>query len=254
MCSIAWRWCPDQPESLILISNRDEFYDRPTDKARQWVGSNIWAGKDLRAGGTWLGVTDSGRLAAVTNHRSPLLMKDASISRGNLIPEFLESRFSSQEFIDLLCEKYCSFNPFNLMVYDGNLLLGFEGRNDKYRVIEFDPGFGSVSNGNFNSPWVKQMLLQQNFQHLLYGSNCSDDELLDLLLNDDVTPIDQLPTTGIPIDTEIALSSLFVRMDSYGTRASSLIRIRDNEIIFSERSFGTDVKTYKVQYIIKRIA
>lgn len=252
MCSIAWRWCPSQSESLILISNRDEFYARPTENVKKWHGTNVWAGKDQRAGGTWLGVTDSGRLAAITNHRSPDLTQENSVSRGNLVMQFLESDLSSQAFMDRLSVAFEAYNPFNLMVYDGDSLMGFEGRRETFSLVELQPGFGSVSNADFNTPWFKQIRLQSHFEKLLKEQSCEDDELLDILLNDQIAPFACLPETGIPIETEVALSALFVRMQGYGTRASSLVRIRNKEIVFTERGFNSHAKTHQTNHLIPR--
>jgi uncharacterized protein with NRDE domain len=252
MCSIAWRWCPGHTESLILISNRDEFYARPTKNAAKWPGTNVWAGKDQRAGGTWLGVTDSGRLAAITNYRSPDLTQDCSASRGKLVMQFLESDLSCQAFLDRLSIEFGAYNPFNLMVYDGCSLLGFEGRSERFSIVELRPGFGSVSNADFNTPWFKQTRLQSDFEKLLKEQSCENDELLDILLDDQVVPFSCLPKTGIPIEIEVALSALFVRMQGYGTRASSLVRIRDKEIVFIERGFNSHAKTHQSNHLIPR--
>lgn len=250
MCSIAWRWSPDQTDSLVLISNRDEFFDRPTEASAQWPGTNIWAGKDKRAGGTWLGVTDAGRLAAITNHRCVHLNQEYAASRGNLVTDFLVSNLSSQAFMESLADKFESFNPFNLLVFDGDALMGFEGRVKSHRVVQFHPGFGTVSNADFNTPWFKQQLLQASFQQLLNEPACTEEDLLDLLLNNQTAPLNLLPETGLSIDKEIALSSLFVQMKNYGTRASSLVRIRANEIHLRERSFETGAQTHQVRHVL----
>lgn len=252
MCLIAWRWCPDARDSLVLLSNRDEFFDRPTAPAMQWPESNIWAGRDQRAGGSWLGVTDAGRLAAITNHRAPDLVSDQAMSRGNLVRQFLEADLSSEEFTARLSHEYGLYSPFNLMVYDGDKLLGFEGRVVSHRVVMLEPGYGGVSNADFNTPWHKQVQLHAGFTQIVEGEACSDDALLDLLLNDQVASMHQLPQTGIPIDKEVALSAPFVRMSDYGTRASTLIRIEDKKINFVERGFDSSGLTYQTHHLIHR--
>ena len=251
MCLLAWRWSPDQLQSLTLISNRDEFYDRPTQNSEQWPGTFIWGGKDLRAGGTWLGVTGSGRLAAVTNHRSPDLTRDMEASRGSLVLQFLDSEISSSAFVERLADRCDAYNPFNLLVYDGDVLMGFEGRVDSCRVVTLKPGYGGVSNADFNTPWAKQVRLQTGFEQLI-ENNSSDEALLDLLLNEEVAPMHQLPQTGISIDKEIALSAVFIRMENYGTRASSLVRMGHDAIVLTERVFNHQAKTHQIRHVISK--
>jgi uncharacterized protein with NRDE domain len=252
MCLIAWRWHPDQSDALVLLSNRDEFYDRPTEAAKQWPGSQIWAGKDQRAGGTWLGVTNTGRFAAITNYRTPEPARATAASRGQLVSHFLASDLPSYAFMAGLTDTFCDYNPFNLTVYDGTTLLGFEGRVSTHRVVHLEPGFGGVSNAAFNTPWFKQTRLQTDLEKLLTSTACADDALLDLLLNDEVAPLHQLPQTGIPLDRELALSAPFVRMGHYGTRASSLVSIRRDLVEFTERGFDMDVMTHQTRHVLAK--
>ena len=237
---------------MVLISNRDEFFDRPTDPARQWPGTQIWAGQDQRAGGTWLGVTSTGRLAAITNYRSTDTARENAASRGHLVAQFLSSDLSSQAFLEGLADTFGTYNPFNLTVYDGATLLGFEGRGNVHRVVHLVPGFGGVSNADFNTPWYKQTRLQTDLSQVLSLDECADDALLDLLLNDQVAPLHQLPKTGLPLDRELALSAPFVRMGHYGTRASSLVRVRQDVVEFTERGFDAHTRTHQAQHVIPR--
>lgn len=252
MCLIAWRWHPDHSDALVLLSNRDEFFDRPTLAARQWPGTQIWAGQDQRAGGTWLGVTDTGRLAAITNYRTPETSRENAASRGHLVAEFLASDLSSHAFLTRLADTFGDYNPFNLTVYDGVTLLGFEGRVNAHRVANLVPGFGGVSNADFNTPWFKQMRLQTDLAQALASDIGADDALLDLLLNTDVAPVDQLPTTGIPVDRELALSAPFVRMGHYGTRASSVVRMRREVVEFTERGFDKQAMTHQTRHVLAK--
>ena len=250
MCLIAWRWHPDQSDALVLLSNRDEFFDRPTEIAQQWPGTQIWAGQDQRAGGTWLGVTDTGRLAAITNYRTPDPPREHAASRGHLVAEFLACDLSSHAFMNRLADTFGDYNPFNLTVYDGVTLLGFEGRVSSHRVADISPGYGGVSNADFNTPWFKQILLQTNLAQALASDEGADDALLDLLLNAEVAPVHLLPNTGIPIERELALSAPFVRMGHYGTRASSVVRIRRDVVEFTERGFDKDAQTHQTRHVL----
>lgn len=250
MCLIAWRWHPDQSDALVLLSNRDEFFDRPTEAAKQWSGTQIWAGTDQRAGGTWLGVTDTGRFAAITNYRTPEPARATAASRGQLVSQFLASDLPSHAFMAGLTDSFGDYNPFNLTVYDGSTLLGFEGRVRTHRVVHLEPGYGGVSNADFNTPWFKQTRLQTDLEQLLTSTTCADDALLDLLLSDEVAPLHQLPQTGIPLDRELALSAPFVRMGQYGTRASSLVRIRRDLVEFNERGFDEQAMTHQTRHVL----
>ena len=250
MCLMAWRWHPDHADALVLLSNRDEFFDRPTDVARQWPGTQIWAGRDQRAGGTWLGVTATGRFAAITNYRTPDDVRESAASRGQLVAQFLASGQSSHAFMAGLADTFAAYNPFNLTVYDGATLLGFEGRVTTHRLVQLEPGFGGVSNADFNTPWFKQTRLQTDLERLLASEESSDDALLDLLLNDEVAPLHQLPQTGIPLDRELALSAPFVRMGYYGTRASSLVRMRREGVEFTERGFDKQAMTHQMRHAL----
>jgi uncharacterized protein with NRDE domain len=201
-----------------------------------------------------LGVTNAGRLAAITNYRSADRQRETATSRGHLVAQFLASDLSSHAFMADLANTFGSYNPFNLTLYDGQTLLGFEGRVTHGRVVTLAPGLGGVSNADFNTPWFKQTRLQTDLAHLLASDAYDDEALLDLLLNDERAPLDQLPNTGVPFDRELALSAPFVRLGHYGTRASSVVRIRTDGVVFSERGFDAQTPTHQATHWIPRIA
>lgn len=237
MCLIAWRWQPEQPVPLILVANRDEFYARATKPLAQWADSPIWAGKDLEGGGTWLGVTAAGRLAALTNYRDPDMLRTGTPSRGDLVREFLESESRAEDFLQTLAERAPNYNPFNLMLYDGCELWAAESRGPKFRHFRLPHGVGSISNAGFDSPWPKMTWLRDALAERLTLTASSDDTLLALLLNSEAAPDALLPATGIPIERERALSAPFIQLEDYGTRACSLVRVGREAIRFVERSY-----------------
>ena len=218
MCVIAFHWRPHGPVPLLLAGNRDEFYERPTAPLAWWEGGRILAGRDVRAGGTWLGLSRQGRFAALTNHRDPALTRADRASRGELPVRFLEGAGSAATFLGQVREEASRYNPFNLLVFDGVELLGYESRRD--RVVPFAPGIHGVSNGAFDEPWPK-------LEALKAGLAAGDDDaaLLALLAEDRPFPDDRLPATGVPLDWERALSPVFVRTPGYGTRASTILRL-----------------------------
>lgn len=235
MCLIAWNWQPASPTPLLLIANRDEFYARPTAPLAWWSDADILAGRDLQAGGTWLGVSRSGRLAALTNHRDPANMRADAPSRGELVSGFLQSETTAADYLTELASKAASYNPFNLLVFDGQSLMGLESRHAK--VINLQPGLGAVSNADFLTPWPKLTLLKNSLHALLAQSHPSDEQLLDLLHHRGVAADAALPSTGIGLALERVLSSAFIATPDYGTRACSVLRLEANRVQFLEQSF-----------------
>jgi uncharacterized protein with NRDE domain len=235
MCLIAWNWHPDNPAQLLLIANRDEFYARPTAPLDWWQDAPILAGRDLQAGGTWLRVSRTGRLAALTNHRAPESQRADAPSRGELASGFLQSEVSAEDYLSALAERAANYNPFNLLVFDGTRLMGLESRHAK--VMAMQPGIGAVSNADFLTPWPKLSRLSSGLETLLAEAHPSDAELLALLHNPAPAADLDLPATGIPIELERALSAAFVALPDYGTRASSVVRFEADSVTFLEHSF-----------------
>ncbi len=235
MCLIAWNWQPASPTPLLLIANRDEFYARPTLPLHGWADAPILAGRDVQAGGTWLGISRNGRMAALTNHRDPGAMRPDAPSRGELVSAFLRLALTAQDYLGELITRAGSYNPFNLLVFDGRTLLGLESRHA--RLIDIVPGVGGVSNADFQTPWPKLKHLKNGLQTLLDQDQAKDAQLLSLLHNPDTAATADLPATGIPIDLERALSAAFIRLPTYGTRACSIVRFEANQVTFVEQCF-----------------
>ncbi|WP_210542563.1 NRDE family protein [Rhodoferax sp. PAMC 29310] len=236
MCLIAWHWQPDHETPLLLIGNRDEFYARPTQALQWWEDASVLAGRDQQAGGTWLGVNRRGQMAALTNYRDPMTLRDNTPSRGALVADFLEGDWSSTSYLDGLVGRCADYNPFNLLVFDGSQLLGLESRHG--RVLSMRPGTGAVSNADFHTPWPKVNGLQRGLEAALAGDQTHDKALLNLLHDDRLAADDVLPQTGIGLARERALSSAFIAAPGYGTRACSIVRIGRDEVSFFEESFS----------------
>jgi len=241
MCLIAWNWQPDSPNPLLLIANRDEFYARATSPLHWWPDASILAGRDLQAGGTWLGVSRSGRLAALTNHRDPGTVRADAPSRGELVSGFLNSSTSARDYLDTLAKSADRYNPFNLLVFDGTQLMGLESRHPK--VMRMQAGIGAVSNADFLTPWPKLAHLSGSLQTLLAQQHPSDAQLLALLHNPHIAADADLPDTGIPLELERALSAAFVALPDYGTRACSVVRFEADHVSFLEQSFDAHGST-----------
>lgn len=249
MCLVAWHWQPDHAYPLTLIANRDEYYARPAAPLAPWTDSPIWAGRDLEAGGTWLGVTATGRLAVVTNYRNMDMHATGRVSRGELVQAFLESDAPAADFVADLQTRTANFNPFNLLVFDGRQLHGLEARLAQARTLALPPGVGAVSNADFFTPWPKLTRLRE-----VLAQGGPDEVLLQALLHDEPVPDEALPRTGIPLERERALSSAFIRTPDYGTRARSLVRLGAAQIRFTEISHGPQGVIGEVSHTILRAA
>lgn len=236
MCLIAWHWQPDHETPLLLLGNRDEFYARPTQALQWWNDAPVLAGRDQQAGGTWLGVNRRGQLAALTNYRDPLDIRDNTPSRGALVADFLTGEGSSKTYLDELVGRCADYNPFNLLVFDGQDLMGLESRHR--RVLSISPGTGAVSNADFHTPWPKVRDLRSSLETAVARRATSHIELLTLLHNEQRVPNADLPNTGIGHARESALSPAFIATPDYGTRACSIVRVGRGEISFFEESFN----------------
>jgi uncharacterized protein with NRDE domain len=242
MCLIAWNWQPGSAAPLLLLANRDEFYARPTEPLHHWPDAPILAGRDVQAGGTWLGVAPSNaggvRLAALTNYRSAVPASQVAPSRGELVASFLQSGLDAEDYLQTLQPLASTYNPFNLLVFDGKTLLGLESRDA--RIITLQPGIGAVSNADFHTPWPKLRQLTAGLAASV-ASGKTQNEYLWPLLHSSTAPADtELPDTGVPQALERALSPVFIATPSYGTRACSIVRVGTNTVQFSEQRFGPE--------------
>ena len=234
MCLIVvgWRVHPDYP--LVVAANRDEFYARPTAIAARWPDvPQIIGGIDLEAGGTWLGITESGRFAAVTNVREPNMAKAAS-SRGALTRDFLLSNMPAGDFAQQIEGSH--YAGFNLLLSDGESLLYCSNRDGEPRALP--PGIYGLSNHLLDSPWPKLVQARQRFtaalQHLP-----EEAAFFELLADQSIVADDKLPQTGVPLEWERLLSAVFVKSENYGTRASTLLwQGSDGTLKLHEQSFG----------------
>ncbi|MDZ7936883.1 MAG: NRDE family protein [Rhodoferax sp.] len=248
MCLIAWNWQPGSPTPLLLLGNRDEFYARPTAPLHHWPNAPILAGRDVQAGGTWLGVAQTQvglergakggnvRLAALTNYRSGEPVRQDAPSRGELVTNFLQSNLSSEDYLQTLQPLASTYNPFNFLVFDGHTLLGLESRGA--RIVTLQPGIGAVSNADFNTPWPKLRQLTSSLADCIARGEPEDEQLWPLLQSQTPAADADLPHTGVPPELERALSPIFIATPNYGTRSCSVVRVRAEEVRFSEQRFG----------------
>ena len=250
MCLIflAWRRHPDY--RLVVAANRDEFYARPTAPAGYWPEApDVLAGRDLEGGGTWLGVTRTGRFAALTNYRrgDDGHIPDAP-TRGRLVSDFLLSESSPGEYLQSLVEQAGTYNGFNLLVGDGESLHWFSNRGGEPLILE--PGIYAVSNNLLDTPWPKVVRGKDGFQRLLKARDIDPSAIFDLLADRQFAADEALPDTGIGLTRERKLSPIFIAAGDYGTRSSTVLLIEGTgDVTFHERTHepgiaGTETLTY----------
>jgi len=238
---IAHRVHPKYP--LVLAANRDEFYVRPTDPLAFWPGEpHVLAGRDLQGGGTWLGITRKGRLAAVTNYREPKRKTQQARSRGLLIHDFLTGCESPLSFLNHIRSQEEQYSGFNLIVGDladrsGVGLFYYSNRHDE--IIALDAGLYGLSNHLLDTPWPKVQRGKRGLQEILeLGVDISPEVVLKILGDQTLAPDAHLPDTGIGLPLERLLSPIFITSSDYGTRSSSVILMDEQgEITFVERAY-----------------
>jgi uncharacterized protein with NRDE domain len=241
MCllAIAFNHLPDT--SLAVCSNRDEFYQRPTLPMHWWQDMPVLAGRDEQQGGTWIGLSQNNRFAAVTNFRDlskPGFHEARPKSRGNLVTDFLCSQTSAQSWADSVLPEFDLYGGFNLLIYDGEQLLYLNNFNNQVRSLE--PGIYALSNHLLDSPWPKVDYARQQLRQTLDRQRNDQqtlDDLLGLLEQNQTYPDHLLPNTGVPADWEKRLSSAFIVAEDYGTRASTSIVLSSSGGSIAEQTY-----------------
>ncbi len=240
MCLIALAWHVVPGYSLIVAANRDEFHARRSAPAGFWPQApELFGGRDLQSGGSWMAVTRDGRFAALTNHRDPVPPNSKAPSRGHLVTDYLRSRQRPQDYLAALAPVRAQYNGFNLLVADADSL-GYSG-NSGAAAQPVAPGFHALSNARLNTPWPKTTGLLGDLSAIV-GARPDEDRLFEQLftaLAETGVPHDaQLPATGVDLERERTLAPRKIVAPVYGTRCSSVLAIRaDASIRFDEISF-----------------
>lgn len=237
MCILVLAWRDRPGDRLVLLGNRDEFHARRSAPADWWADApDVLGGRDLEAGGSWLGVTRRGRFAVVTNVREMRLAPPPlPLSRGELVQGFLTGDATPEAFARDAVARGARFAGFNLIVGDAGSAW-YASNRAAARALE--PGVHALSNATLDRPWPKVERLRQRFHA---ARDAGDEALLALLA--DRAPADdaELPDTGLPLARERLLSSAFVASPDYGTRASYLLALgADGAARLVERSFAPD--------------
>ena len=236
MCLILFSYQnhPDYP--LVIAANRDEFYQRPTQAAHFWPETpQLLAGKDLQAGGSWMGVTTDGRFAAVTNYRDPGQEAIYPQSRGSLVKDFLTGELNAEEYLVTIDKIHDAFAGFNLLLGTTSELFFYS--NQSRETQKLAPGVYGLSNGHLDEPWPKVSQGKRQFDSILQREFTTD-EVIKLLTDRTLAEDTALPNTGVDVSMEKILSAKFIQVAGYGTRASTVITVDDKQqLIFTEESY-----------------
>ena len=247
MCIVALAWQVLEQTPICLLSNRDEFYARPTIQLHLWENTPIIAGQDLQSGGTWMGVTASGRWAIVTNFRDGQDKKTYDTSRGALVEDFLLSDLTPIRFAQQLEQKQQQYAGFNLFMGDQAQAVYMSNRGEAPQVLA--KGVYVVSNGLMSEHWEKTAHLRKRFtQEFLpmLQDNANQDDIenaaWDILEDERKVISELLPATGISAEMEQLLSSTFIQSPVYGTRCSNFLNMRNQQWNWLEKTQAGELK------------
>jgi uncharacterized protein with NRDE domain len=254
MCLILFAHAAHPEFPLVIAANRDEYYRRPTARASFWQDHpNILAGRDLEGMGTWLGVTRSGRFAALTNFRDPRERRTDAPSRGELVSEFLASDQEPREYLADVAIQAPRYNGFNLLAGDVDAVFYFSSRTAS--VQQVSPGIHGLSNHLLDTPWPKVERGKRRLQTALTGE-FSAEALLDILRDREPASANELPDTGIGPEMERVLSPALIVSPQYGTRASTAVMFGDDgHVSFTERTIlpgGNAGATVSLHFSLER--
>jgi uncharacterized protein with NRDE domain len=241
MCLILLGWRAHPAWKLIAAANRDEYYERPSEPIHWWRDRlGLLAGRDLRGGGAWMGVTRAGRFAAVTNFRDPSTVQSDAPSRGELVPDFLTSGKNAEAWMEELAERASIYNGFNLLASDGDELWYYGNRKGE-GPERLTPGIYGLSNRFLDTPWPKVERSRAGFSAAVSGERVEPEGLFQVLADRRRPPDEELPDTGVGLEFERILSPPFIVSPGYGTRSSSVVlMLEDGTGEVWERSFAPE--------------
>ena len=244
MCLVVFANNVHKDYKFIFAANRDEFYNRPTKQAEFWSENpDLLAGKDLQAGGTWMGITKQGRFAAITNFRDLKNHRTDAPSRGNLTLDFLVNDIEPEEYYSKLKSELNRYNGLNLILGNVDELYYFSNKSEGLKKLE--PGIYGISNALLNSPWPKVEKSKQYLKKLVEQQDIHPWELLNLLYDTTIAKDDSLPDTGVGMELERLLSPVFTKMEKYGTRCSTVIMVdKNNNVKFVEKTFFANTDNF----------
>lgn len=240
MCVIAFAWDVHPRWRLLLVGNRDERHARSSAPLRRWPDApGLVAGRDLEAGGTWMGVREPERVAVVTNVRDPAAAQDRA-SRGLLVTDYLRGDDPATRHAHALAATAGRYRPFNLLLFDA-ASAQFVSNDPRVRRTDIAAGVHGLSNGELDAPWPKVTRVTGVLQRWLDAGEASFAPLFEAFVDESPAADAELPDTGVGLALERHLSPVFVRGRDYGTRATTLIALdRAGGGCIIEQRFGPD--------------
>lgn len=239
MCLILFAFRESSEYPLVVAGNRDEAYQRPAAAAAFWQDyPQVYGGRDLEMGGAWMGMSLSGRFAAVTNFRDGAPKGIAPRSRGELVGAYLTGHQPAQPYLQTVAGRQSEYAGFSALA--GNLGALWYLSNYGNGVQAVRPGMHGLSNHLLDTPWPKVENGKRELARLLHNERLTPEALFEMLADRSVAPPEALPDTGVGVRREKQLGPKFIAVDDrYGTRASTAIIVRrDGEVVYAERSFG----------------
>lgn len=253
MCLILFALNNHENYKFVLAANRDEFFERPTIEADYWEENNsILGGRDLKSGGTWLGLTKRGRFIAITNYRDLKNERKNAKSRGELSKTYLSGEIDLFSFINEVSEQRNLYNGFNLILSDDCLDSVYHYSNVSNQLQKIENGTHGLSNHLLNTPWPKVVFGKKKLNNCIKTNSLAAENIFKLLENTEEADNDDLPNTGISFELEKKLSPVFISMKGYGTRCSTIIfadcnnNISFQEVTFNENRQIIGNKTYEL--------
>lgn len=248
MCLILFAINQHPEFPFVLAANRDEFFQREALPLHFWHDyPQLLAGKDLAAGGTWLGITESGKFSALTNYRDFTHFKTKAPSRGSLALDFLRGTDSPSVYLEKLKKNASNYNGFNLLA--GSFRKVFYYSNIEGKVNEVSDGVHGLSNALLDSSWPKTEKGKAELHSLLTNSVPTVGSLFEIMQDQELFADESLPNTGIGLEKERLLSPKFIRFDNYGTRCTTVILVnKKGECLLAEKTYSQDLHTSEEQY------
>lgn len=253
MCLIVFSWRPDSETPLILVANRDEFYQRPTLPVHFWKDHPyILGGRDLEAGGTWLAFSRKGRFAAITNFRE-LPVPEGKISRGALVKDFLAKDISPETYLNSIIQNKNHYAGFNLLLGTQQQIFYYSNKapDEHYQILS--PGVYGLCNHLLETPWPKLLAARNQLTELL-EKKVAPEQFIDMMHDNTQAKDELLPNTGVGLNAERLLSSRFIASDNYGTRNTSAIRLDNSGTLeWTEQNYHAKGKVGERQFFTMKM-
>ncbi len=248
MCLIFFSINNHPTYKLIVAANRDEFYNRKTAPANYWEDNpKILGGRDLEAGGTWMGITKSGRISLITNYRDSSNINPQAPSRGQLVSDYLDNEvLNPVDCLQQIEKRAKAYNGFNLVVGNPDSLWYFSNYGEGIKKIT--SGLFGLSNHLLETPWPKVMRGKEQLKPIFDHATINTEDIFKVLYDSEQGVDENLPDTGVGIERERVLSSMFIKSTGYGTRCSTILLIdKSNHVSFLERIYNLTTFSYTTE-------